>query len=106
MRTGKEIYASLFDGNPAKCTQVLEALDQVLPKIDVAIYLHFKTCSKEIERILAQHNYKQELISIKQIDKIDRDGLEWFKPENLGDSLFVYQYQKDNSGNGQTLYIF
>lgn len=104
-RTGEEIYATLFDGNPNECTNVIEKQDQVVPKIDVAIYLHFLTCSKEIKRILAQHEYELTKLSTKDFRDADESGVGWFTPKSLGDSVLVYEYKKDELGNGQILYV-
>ena len=104
-RTGEEIYAALFDGNPNECTNVIEKQDQVVPKIDVAIYLHFLTCSEEIKRILAQHEYELTKLSTKDFRYADESGVRWFIPKLLGDSVLVYEYKKDELGNGQILYV-
>ena len=64
-RTGEEIYAALFGKPASKCVKVLNYQDQVVPKIDYAIWLHFKTCPDEMRRILSQKNYAFEKISAK-----------------------------------------
>ena len=62
-RTGEEIYATLFDGNPNECTNVIEKQDQVVPKIDVAIYLHF-TRGMNFNQIANQLGYHRASIKI------------------------------------------
>jgi hypothetical protein len=104
-RSGEEIYAALFDGNPNECTNVLEKQDQVVPKIDVAIYLHFKTCPEEIKRIIAQHEFEYTKLSTKDFSITKESGVGWFKPEILGDSILVYYFKKDELGNCQMLYV-
>jgi len=103
-RTGEEIYTALFDGNPNKCTQILEKQDQVIPKIDIAIYLHFKSCPTEIERILSLHSFEIDTLLAKDILNSTIDP-HWFKPKNLSDTILVYHYNKDELGNGQTHYV-
>ena len=105
-RTGAEIYAALFDGKPDKCTVVLEKQDQIIPVIDVAIYLHFKTCEAELNRILKQQRYEMRVLVNKEKDT-STSTLEpnWFEPSKMGDSIYVYTYKKDDFGNYQTLFV-
>ena len=105
-RTGDEIYAALFDGKPDKCTVVLEKQDQILPVIDVAIYLHFKTCEAELNRILKQQRYEMRVLVNKEKDTSSStlDPI-WFTPSKMGDSIYVYTYKKDDFGNYQTLFV-
>jgi hypothetical protein len=105
-RTGDEIYAALFDGKPNKCSVVLEKQDQVLPIIDVAIYLHFKTCEAELNRILKQQEYEMDLQVNKEDDTTSNSmDPEWFELSKMGDSIYVYTYKKDDFGNYQTLFV-
>lgn len=105
-RTGEEIYAALFDGNPNECTKVIEKQDQVVPVVDVAIYLHFKTCESELNRILKQQQYEMTVLVKNEEDttpnSIDPD---WFEPLKMGDSVYVYTYRKDDFGNYQSLFV-
>lgn len=105
-RTKEEIYAALFDGNPTNCSVVLETQDQVLPVIDFAIYLHFKTCETELNRILNLKRYEKEVLVNKEKDNtINTTNPDWFEPLKMGDSIMVYTSKKDDFGNYQTLYV-
>ena len=104
-RTKEEIYTAIFKGNPNKCTVVLETQDQVLPVIDVAIYLHFKTCEAELNRILKQQQYEMSVLEKNNFDTANSLGPDWFKPLEMSDSIFVYTYKKDEFGNYQTLFV-
>jgi hypothetical protein len=106
-RTKEEIYTAIFKGNPNKCTVVLETQDQVLPVIDVAIYLHFKTCEAELNRILKQQHYEMSVLEKNNFDTANSLGpdWDWFKPLEMSDSIFVYTYKKDELGNYQTLFV-
>jgi len=104
-RTGDEIYDALFGPRHFNCVKILNHLDQVVPKIDYAILLHFKTCPGEMKRILTQN----EFISQKSASKdLTIDGPSatkiWFNPASMHDSLLIFTYKKDEYGNGQTLY--
>lgn len=104
-RTGIEIYTALFGQPTSDCIEVLNYQDQVVPKIDYAIWLHFKTCSDELQRILSLHDFKTEIVSTKGWDTDGPLAHEnWFKPETLGDSILTFTYNKDDYGNGQYIY--
>ena len=104
-RSGEEIYTALFDKPQTNCLQVIDYQDQIVPKIDYAIWLHVRTCPNELKRILSKHTYDVENIST---DGMKTDGpsanQKWFKPELMGDSILVFKYSKDDRGNVQTLY--
>jgi energy-coupling factor transporter transmembrane protein EcfT len=104
-RTGDEIYDALFGKRKTNCIKILNYQDQVIPKIDYAICLHFETCPAEMKRILAKHNFKMEKQATKGWNNTGPLANEnWFKPESLGDSVLVFKYSKDDYGNGQTIY--
>jgi hypothetical protein len=104
-RTGEEIYVALFGKTENKCLKVLNHQDQIVPKIDYAIWLYFDTCPDELKRILKLHEFKAEKVSTKgwqTTGPLANDN--WFRPESLGDSILVFTYNKDKYGNGQTIY--
>ena len=104
-RTGEEIYSALFGKPENECVKILNYQDQIVPKIDYAIWLHFETCPKELNRILNQHEFIASILAktgVEQNGPSEND--KWFKPQTLGDSLLVFVYKKDDFGNGQTIY--
>ena len=80
--------------------------DQVVPKIDYAIWLHFKTCPKELKRILSKHDFNNEKLPTDNWNgKIPLGKtLEWFNPTTLGDTILVYEFSTDDSRNIQTIW--
>ena len=98
-RTGMEIYESLLGKPETNCVEILNYEDQTVPKIDIAILLHFKTCPKELKRILAQKEFEFEKIKTSE----QSDEKSWFKPEKMGDSILTFKYY-DINGNGQEIY--
>jgi hypothetical protein len=106
MRTGDEIYDALFEKRKTNCVKILNYQDQVIPKIDYAIWLHFETCPTEFNRILSKHEFNEEKLSTDNWNgKIPLgETLEWFNPTILGDSIMVYEYSTDNSRNIQTIW--
>ncbi|UQB70288.1 hypothetical protein [Epilithonimonas zeae] len=98
-RTGIEIYESLLGKPETDCVQILNYQDQTAPIIDYAILLHFKTCPKELNRILAQKEFEFEKIKTSEQPSDD----DWFKPEKMSDSILFFKYY-DTNGNGQEIY--
>jgi hypothetical protein len=104
-RNGEEIYESLFGESQTDCNKILNYQDQVIPKIDYAIWLHFETCPAELRRILSLHDFKSEIVSTRKWNTERPLANEnWFNPESLGDSILVSVYSKDDYGNRQFIY--
>jgi len=100
-RTGEEIYTALFGKPQYGPLTIINYQDQVIPKVDYGIMLHFKTSPAELERILAIHKFTSEKVSTKGWNTNENH---WFKPELLGETVLVYKYQKDEYGNIQMIY--
>jgi hypothetical protein len=105
-RTGDEIYDALFGKRQTDCVNILNYQDQVVPKIDYAIWLHFETCPKELQRILSRHEFTVDKLPTANWDGRIPYGetLNWFNPTTLGDTIMVYEYSADNSRNIQTIW--
>jgi hypothetical protein len=105
-RTGSDIYTALFGKPASNCVKVLHYQDQVVPKIDYAIWLHFRTCPDEMKRILSKNHYEFEKVSESDTKTNGPSANNnWFKPELMGDSVLTFKFKKDEYGNGQTIYI-
>ena len=104
-RTGQQIYSAMFGEQRADCVKVINNQDQVVPKIDYAIWLEFETCPNELKRVLLRHSYTSNKKATKNwVAKGPLANDNWFKPETLGDTVLVFEYRKDNYGNLQTIY--
>ncbi|MVN75561.1 hypothetical protein GO988_04405 [Hymenobacter sp. HMF4947] len=105
-RTGSEIYEALFGQGPAACTQVVESQDQVVPRIDTAIWLHFHTCPGEFKRLLARHQFEGGKEPTAQWSESipGAENMKWFRPQAMGDTIVVYEYATENSRNIQTFW--
>lgn len=105
-RTGDEIYDALFDKRQIDCIKILNYQDQIVPKIDYAIWLHFETCPSELKRILSRHEFSTEKLPTKEWNgKIPYgETLDWFNPTTLGDTIMVYEYSTNDSRNIQTIW--
>jgi hypothetical protein len=105
-RTGEEIYDALFGKREFNCVKVVNKQDQVIPKIDYAIWLRFSTCPEELNRILSQHNFTLEKLSTKNWNgKIPYgESLDWFNPAKLGDTIMVYEYSTSDNKSIQTIW--
>jgi len=106
-RTGNEIYTALFGSPEQNCVDVINKMDQTIPRLDCCIWLEFKTCPSELKRIIALQPYKRILFAGG-----DTTGYipnysprpDWFKPAVLGDSMVVLQnYNPDNPNRDQIL---
>jgi hypothetical protein len=102
-RNGVEIYGALFGRSPLSCIQVLAAQDQVIPKIDYAIWLHYRTCPQELKRVLGQHPYVREVVGTASLLPMVPNGeaVAWFRPKLLGDTVIVYEYTALNGRNSR-----
>jgi hypothetical protein len=107
LRTGNEIYEALFGKGLATCTKVIESQDQVVPRIDAAIWLHFKTCPDEFKRLLARHQFDGAKEPTAQwVEEIPgAENIKWFRPQAMGDTITVYEYVTENSRNIQTFWV-
>jgi hypothetical protein len=105
-RTGEEIYAALFDKPSYDCVKVLDFKDQIVPKIDVAIFLHFETCPNELKRILARHEFASGTGPTKSwTAKIPyAEEISWFTPQAKGDTIMVYEFSTNHNKNIQTIW--
>ncbi len=104
-RTGDELYTALFGLGSNGCVTVINYQDQILPKIDYAIWLHSKTCPAELSRILAKHDFKAELLPVRGLHVDGPSAKEhWFAPNVLGDSVLVFTYTRGDKRGGQTIY--
>jgi len=105
-RTGDEIYDALFDQRRFNCVHILNYQDQVVPKIDYAIWLQFETCPDELRGILSRHEFSSEKLPTKNWNaKIPYgETLDWFNPTTLGDTIMVYEYSTKNGRSIQTMW--
>lgn len=105
-RTGDEIYDALFDKRETDCVKIINFQDQVIPKVDIAIWLKFETCPAEFKRILSLHEFSVEKYSKAELQKeiITSETLEWFIPTTLGDTIIVYGYATSDRRNIQTIW--
>lgn len=108
-RSGYEIYTALF-GIPAEnCVDVINKMDQIVPRLDCCIWLEFKTCPKELKRIIALEAYqKRELLATDTTSYFPSYGPrpEWFKPNILDDSIIVMQKYNPENPNRDQILIF
>lgn len=92
-RTGKEIYIALFKKPDDDCVSVANYKDQYIPGLDCCIWLEFSTCPKELNRIIKQEKYEFQKTSSAHINiSGDSKKPEWWKPEQLGDSVLFFRH--------------
>lgn len=105
-RTGEEIYAALFGQPRPGCLQVIDYQDQVVPRIDAAIWLHYRTCPPELRRVLARLPYARHTVPTATLaaELAPSLPISWFAPRLLGDSARVYEYATPDNRNIRTLW--
>jgi hypothetical protein len=106
-RSGEEIYTVLFGKTDNECLKIIDYQDQVIPKIDFAIWLHFKTCPEECLRILSEFDYSKEDLETKNWTSGTplAKNIEWWNPKEMGTTIIVYEYAIKKSRNLRTLWI-
>ena len=97
-RPGARIYVALF-GPPEACVQVIDAQDQIIPKLDSAIRLRVNTCPAEVRRVLRQHTYELH------VEAADKDTADRFSPHTFGDSVLTFTTTIVEGRNWRTLMI-
>ncbi len=104
-RSGIAIYEALLGKPGTDCVRVLHHRDQMIPKIDTEITLHFKTCPPELQRILSNKAFKESarIPATAVRDRLSSTLPDWFRPAEMNDTLLVFS-NTDATGNGQEIY--
>ncbi len=97
-RPGAEIYTALFGPSEA-CVQVIDAQDQIIPKLDSAIRLRVNTCPAEVRRVLRQFTYEL------QVQAVDKNTTDRFSTSAFGDSVLIFTTTIVEGRNWRTLMI-
>jgi hypothetical protein len=108
-RTGLRIYIALFDRPYHDCVTVLNKKDQVVPRLDCCIWLEFKTCPKELERIIAQQPYefsKHSALDTNSYVPSYSPRPEWWTPHIFGDSVNIARVFSFDDPNHDKLLVF
>jgi hypothetical protein len=107
-RPAPEIYEAILGTPVAACVQILESKDQLVPRLDPGIFLHFKSCPAEVKRLLARHNYQFRKISpgdpLANL-RSSPGAPEWFRPFSLNDTIYEYSFDELENQSWQTLYV-
>lgn len=102
-RDSNSIYKSIFGKEALGCVTVLNSQDQLVPKIDDAIYLHCYTCSEEVMRITKRYSYTVEKMASSKVDTAA--SCSWYKPQLLGDSILFLQTTIAEGQHWQYIYL-
>ncbi len=102
-RSGIDIYVAMFSNPLNNCLNIIDNEEHNLPILDDGIYLHFKTCPEEVKRILSLHTYTCQIRTQKA--PTSNDGVNWFKPETLGDTIIDCFGDKTTNTDYETFYI-
>lgn len=119
-RSGMDIYIALLNKPTENCVTVINSQDHFIPRVDCCIWLEFKTCPNEIERIIATkkltptfithttHSRDSTLEAIVEIDKSPEyiPKPEWFKPGSLGEGYQIMRKHSQNDPNHHLILYF
>jgi hypothetical protein len=97
-RPGEQIYSALF-GPSDGCVEVIDAQDQIIPKLDSAIRLRVNTCPAEVRRLLQQYTYELKM------EAADMDPSDRFSASTFGDSVLTLTTTIVEGRNWRTLMI-
>lgn len=89
-----EAYAALFGAPIDSCLKPLRLMDQVVPRLDCCIWLEFKACPTEINRIISLNIYKvSEHSSSDTLSYLPgySPRPDWWTPHTLGDKIIVFR---------------
>jgi hypothetical protein len=104
-----EIYTTIFDRPARNCVEVLNRMDQMVPRLDCCIWLEFKTCPAELKRIIGKGNFSQRT-SPASDSTIDippfQPAPSWWKPSILGDGLVQVADQTPDNPNRALILLF
>lgn len=103
-RTGMEIYHALLGMPESDCVEVVNYRDQVIPKLDYAIWLEVRTCPVEMKKVLSAKPYSVEFIKTESKAKRNSDP-DWFDLSIMGDSCWSFRNERDAYGNGTYLIL-
>lgn len=99
-RSGIEIYTALFGKPKTDCIKITGRKDQLVPRVDYAIYLKFDWCKEECERVLQLNPY--ESVKMGANEMRDKELFNW---KDMGDSVYCYRYKRGDYANDQYIYI-
>lgn len=105
-RSATEIYESLLGKSDTDCVEILHAVDQIVPRLDPGIFLHFSACPEECRRILSAYEYQRALISDDII--LSAPGaahMDWWQIQNLGDTIQLFEYSFNGPNNFRRIWI-
>ncbi|MBC6490689.1 hypothetical protein BC349_19655 [Flavihumibacter stibioxidans] len=93
-RNPVDAYLSIFGPANETCVKTLNFTDQIVPRLDCCIWIEFKTCPKEIERIISLNSYKvSEHASLDTLNYLPTYTPRpyWWQLQTLGQNVIVFR---------------
>lgn len=114
-KSGKELYSLIFGKADIKCIEILQSRDAIAVD-DQMIYLHFKACPEEINRIFSLQQYSIERLGKRTIEShqptfsnTDETLIpyvpKWWDIRKLGDSCIRFYYKWEGKDYSQVGYM-
>jgi hypothetical protein len=98
-RQPNDIFKAVFKEVPVS-VQMLHGQDQYLT--DCCLWLHFRIAKADLKKLMGS-DYRPEPADFGKWKGVAPKGIEWWKPELLGDSALYYT--KDSGKELEAMYI-
>ena len=108
-RTGIEAYTALFGKPVEDCVAIENFRDQTVPRLDCCIWLEFKTCPKELSRIILTDSFiMSKHLSLDTNSYVPDYSPKpyWWKPNTLSDTVVVMRKFDFENPNRDKILIF
>jgi hypothetical protein len=95
-RSGEKMYEQTLSDSALDCVKIINAHDRADFLRSCCIWLEFETCPAEIDRIPADHKTDMTKLDIEKLEAWapeTREKPNWWKPETLGDSAFIINFE-------------
>lgn len=110
------MYTDFFGESSNECTEIIDSRD-FRAVDDCCAWIHFKTCPKELSRILSKVPYTaskmhKDLMKIEFKDPalideniVGTDPPKWWSIMRLGDSCLKFEYRHSDEDRMQIAYV-
>ena len=103
LRGWNEYYVSAFGAPVSDCVHISNCNFKFREGIGNTFWFRFKACPEEIKRVLGQHPFEKSIIASVDWDKNDSTEFTWYRPQFLGDTVFIYRFNPKGI-NEQVIY--
>jgi hypothetical protein len=102
-----QIYTTIFRIPLDSCVKITNTVDQIIPRVDCCVWLEFKTCPNELQKIIKQWPYQTTKYAVKdssEYNLVSSPKPSWWTPNKLGDSIIKIKYSWNPSAERTLLF--